>query len=144
MAFDFLSLLEDNLLDYTKSFRALLALVAADKYPFEQQLLTTLNSELTGDAKQSWQQWCERYLAQVEELDKAIVLQSLQSNNPIYVLRNDMAQRAIDAAEQGQFGEVTRLYDLLAKPFEVQDIALISDTTPPAPNAPQQPISCSS
>ena len=144
LAFEFLTLLEDNLLDYTNSFRALLALIAPDEYHFEQQLLVTLISELTEETQQSWQQWCERYLAQVESLDKAEVLASLQSNNPVYILRNAMAQRAIDAAEQGQFSEVDRLYNLLAKPYDVQAIALSTDTTPPAPNARQQPISCSS
>ena len=144
LAFEFLTLLEDNLLDYTNSFRALLAVVAADEHSFEEQLLATMTAELKGTAEQVWQQWCERYLTQIQKLDKASVLKSLQSNNPVYVLRNDMAQRAINAAEQGQFDEVARLYDLLAKPFEVQDIALGSDTTPPAPNARQQPISCSS
>ena len=55
-----------------------------------------------------------------------------------------MAQRAILAAEQGQFEEVARLYELLASPYTVQDRAIELDTTAPARNARQQPISCSS
>ncbi len=144
LAFEWLSLLEDNLLDYTNSFRALLGLVAPDNYPYERQLLTTLTHELSAEALTVWQQWRERYLAQIATLPLDEVTSSLQNNNPIYILRNDMAQRAITAAEQGQFEEVARVYDLLASPYTLQDIATALDTTPPAPNAPQLSISCSS
>jgi hypothetical protein len=68
----------------------------------------------------------------------------MRSNNPVYVLRNSMAQRVITAAEQGQFDELNRVFELLATPYSVQDIATELDTLPPAPHAPQMPISCSS
>ncbi len=144
LAFEWLSLLEDNLLDYTNSFRALLGLVAPDNYPYERQLLANLTHELSAEALTVWQQWRERYLGLIATLSIDEVTSSLQSNNPIYILRNDMAQRAITAAEQGQFEEVARVYDLLASPYTLQDIATALDTTPPAPNAPQLSISCSS
>lgn len=144
IAFEWLTLLEDNLLDYTNGFRALLGLVAPDEYPYEQQLLLTLTSELQGEAIQAWEDWSTRYLAQIQSFPIEQVINSLKTNNPAYVLRNSMAQRAITAAEQGQFAEVARLYDLLASPYTVQDIATALDSSPPAPNAPQMPISCSS
>lgn len=144
IAFEWLTLLEDNLLDYTNGFRALLGLVAPDEHPYEQQLLLTLTSELQGEAIQAWEDWSTRYLAQIQSFPIEQVINSLKTNNPAYVLRNSMAQRAITAAEQGQFEEVARLYDLLASPYTVQDIATALDSSPPAPNAPQMPISCSS
>ena len=147
LAFEFLTFLEDNLLDYTNSFRALLGLVAANSHPYEQQLLATMVAELQGQALQVWQQWSSRYLAQIEQqssLSDQQVIEHLQSNNPVYVLRNSMAQRAITAAEQGQFEEVARVFQLLASPYEVQDIATDLDSQAPAANAPQLPISCSS
>lgn len=144
IAFEWLTLLEDNLLDYTNGFRALLGLVAPDEHPYEQQLLLTLTSELQGEALQAWEDWSTRYLAQIQSFPIEQVINSLKTNNPTYVLRNSMAQRAITAAEQGQFEEVARLYDLLASPYTVQDIATALDSSPPAPNAPQMPISCSS
>ncbi len=143
LAFEWL-LLEDNLLDYTNGFRALLGLVASDEHPYEQQLLLTVTSELQGEALQAWEAWSKRYMAQIQLLSTEQVINSLMNNNPAYVLRNSMAQRAITAAEQGQFAEVARLYDLLATPYTVQDIATALDSSPPAPNAPQMPISCSS
>lgn len=144
LAFEWLTLLEDNLLDYTNSFRALLGLVAPQDHPYEKQLLATLTHELQGEALQVWQYWSAQYLEQIQALPTQQVVNDMQANNPVYVLRNSMAQRAITAAEQGQFEEVARLYDLLASPYTVQDIATILDSSPPAPHAPQMPISCSS
>lgn len=144
LAFKFLTFLEDNLLDYTNSFRALLGLIAAEAYPHEQQLLATLLAELNEDAKKVWQEWQTRYMTQIQASPHQQVIDDLQSNNPVYILRNDMAQRAIDAAEQGQFDEVARLFDLLNTPFTVQDMATDLDWQPPAPNARPLPISCSS
>ncbi|MGP4864623.1 protein adenylyltransferase SelO [Psychrobacter sp. T6-5] len=144
LAFEWLTLLEDNLLDYTNSFRALLGLVAPNDHPYEQKLLTTMITELSSDAQQMWQDWSIRYLAQVEQSSTVQAINDMQTNNPVYVLRNSMAQRAITAAEQGQFEEVDRVYRLLANPYHVQDIATDLDTSTPAPNVPQMPISCSS
>ena len=40
--------------------------------------------------------------------------------NPKYVLRNYMAQLAIDAADQGDFSKVNELYQLLLNPYADQ------------------------
>ncbi|MDI5568567.1 hypothetical protein MJI47_26355, partial [Salmonella enterica subsp. enterica serovar Kentucky] len=37
--------------------------------------------------------------------------------NPAIVLRNWLAQRAIDAAEQGDMAELHRLHEVLRQPF---------------------------
>jgi len=144
LAFEWLTLLEDNLLDYTNSFRALLGLVAPDEHPYEQQLLATMTAELDQKAQKVWQDWSISYLAQIELVSFEQAINDMRTHNPVYILRNSMAQRAITAAEQGQFEEVNRVFNLLADPYQVQDIATELDSTPPMPNAPQMPISCSS
>jgi uncharacterized protein YdiU (UPF0061 family) len=40
--------------------------------------------------------------------------------NPLYILRNYLAQRAIEAAEQGDYSEVRQLHKVLCNPFEEQ------------------------
>ncbi|MGB3109939.1 MAG: YdiU family protein [Psychrobacter alimentarius] len=144
LAFEWLTLLEDNLLDYTNSFRALLGLVAPDEHPYEQHLLAVMTTELNQEAQKAWQDWSIAYLAQIELVSFEQAINDMKTNNPVYVLRNGMAQRAITAAEQGQFEEVDRLFELLKTPYDIQDIATDLDSTPPNLNAPQMPISCSS
>ncbi len=144
LAFEWLTLLEDNLLDYTNSFRALLGLVAPDEHPYEQHLLAMMTTELNQEAQKAWQDWSIAYLAQIELVSFEQAINDMKTHNPVYVLRNNMAQRAITAAEQGQFEEVDRLFELLKTPYDIQDIATDLDSTPPNPNALQMPISCSS
>ena len=44
----------------------------------------------------------------------------MRETNPKYVLRNWMAQLAIDAAEKGDFNVADELYDLLKLPYDEQ------------------------
>jgi len=40
--------------------------------------------------------------------------------NPLYILRNYLTQKAIDAAESGDYAEVRRLHAVLSNPFTEQ------------------------
>lgn len=45
---------------------------------------------------------------------------AMDSVNPRFILRNYLCQSAIDAAEQGDFGEVRRLLKVMERPYDEQ------------------------
>jgi uncharacterized protein YdiU (UPF0061 family) len=63
--------------------------------------------------------------------------------NPRYVLRNSLAQVAIDQAQDKDYREIDRLMTLLQRPFEEQPG--MDEYTRPAPDwARDMEVSCSS
>ncbi|WP_296405713.1 protein adenylyltransferase SelO family protein [Psychrobacter sp.] len=163
LAFELLEFIESNKLDYTNSFRALIAVVDPQNHPHEVMLLDRLKSELDNAQLSLWHDWQQRYLAHIDAVilhsttdnmdnnatdlstgNRSTVINQLQKTNPAYVLRNSMAQRAIDQAESGDFSEVDRLFKLLTTPYESQKSATMDDVTPPDRQAKPLVISCSS
>jgi len=70
---------------------------------------------------------------------------AMDAANPRYILRNHMAQIAIEHAEAGDFGEVARLFDLLSTPYTNQpDRETPSDISPLPDDKPPVNVSCSS
>lgn len=67
--------------------------------------------------------WAADYLARVareahgQEGERRARMHAV---NPLYVLRNYLAQKAIDAAERGDYEEVRQLHKVLTRPFEEQ------------------------
>jgi uncharacterized protein YdiU (UPF0061 family) len=69
----------------------------------------------------------------------------MQAANPRYVLRNWIAQRAIEAAEGDDFSEVQFLLRLLRNPFRVSPEAEVKGYAGPPPAwARNLSVSCSS
>jgi uncharacterized protein YdiU (UPF0061 family) len=67
----------------------------------------------------------------------------MQRINPKYVLRNHLAEAAIRAAEDGDFGETERLHAILRRPFDEQPESAVYADFPPA-WAESIEVSCSS
>ncbi|WP_314964070.1 protein adenylyltransferase SelO family protein, partial [Bradyrhizobium cosmicum] len=93
--YDLLDLMKSHQLDYTNTFRALIAVVAQmmdhqHDHPHECQLLTTLHNSLA-QAEDAWQSWLVRYRTLVQGSDTRAVLGTLGQHNPVYILRNHMA-----------------------------------------------------
>lgn len=63
--------------------------------------------------------------------------------NPKYVLRNHLAQTAIELAQKKDFSEVNKLLMILENPFDEQP-EYEAYSLPPPPNAPLVEVSCSS
>jgi len=68
------------------------------------------------------QQWLNSYAQRVQQsnLSAEQRLQKMQSHNPRYVLRNYMAQEAIDLAEKGDNTRLLALLELLKHPYTQQ------------------------
>ena len=69
-----------------------------------------------------WRDWFGQYLARLEKETatneaRKIVMDSV---NPKYVLRNYMAQMAIDKADNGDYSLISELHELLKKPYDDQ------------------------
>jgi uncharacterized protein YdiU (UPF0061 family) len=72
--------------------------------------------------KSSWLNWMELYLDKIkaEVLSDEERKQVMNAINPKYVLRNYMAQLAIEAAEKEDYTLIDELYKLLKKPYDEQ------------------------
>lgn len=96
--------------DYTRTFRMLSA---------TEQLsaASPLRDEFIDRA--SFDAWYGRYRErlQAEQVSDAERQQKMQAVNPALVLRNWLAQRAIEAAEQGDTRELAKLHEALLQPF---------------------------
>lgn len=79
-------------------------------------------SALTENILDRWQDWLQAYARRLskEANSSAERKKKMQATNPRYVLRNYMAQLAIDKAEKGDYSLVEELYTMLQKPYQQQ------------------------
>ena len=101
-----LDIMESEKLDYTNTFRNL-----------TQALTNKITPELNSDIAKSWIiSFQERHTKEGLSVDKKVI--SMKQVNPKFILRNYMAQEAIDAAEESDFSMLETLIIILTKPFE--------------------------
>lgn len=79
-------------------------------------------NEVTQDILKSWHSWMKKYLERLTEFDaiSSNRKSKMDAVNPKYVLRNYMAQMAIDKANEGDYTLIDELYHLLKKPYSEQ------------------------
>ncbi|MFO1367276.1 MAG: protein adenylyltransferase SelO family protein, partial [Acinetobacter sp.] len=131
-SFAFLRILQTEQLDYTQSFIRL-----------QNKEYKTLRDDCL-DLRQF-----DAFLHQYQEIrktqDRDELDRVMQSANPHYILRNHMAQKAIEQAERGDFSEVDRLFKLLNQPYQKQpELETEQDTAPLPSDVPEVMVSCSS
>ncbi|MFS4492226.1 protein adenylyltransferase SelO [Maribacter sp. 2308TA10-17] len=78
--------------------------------------------EIKGKIEAKWKIWFSQYAVRLEKESKSVAERSKHMNsvNPKYVLRNYMAQLAIDAAEDGDYSIIDELFTMLKKPYDEQ------------------------
>jgi uncharacterized protein YdiU (UPF0061 family) len=113
--------------DMTIFFRRLTRVGAALGSAPDSELLAPLadayySSERSAEHGERIAAWLRRYVARLVEEDRSDSARREQMNrtNPNYVLRNCVAQLAIDRAEQGDGSVVSELLEVLRKPYDEQ------------------------
>lgn len=131
-AMAFLRILQSEQLDYTQSF---IYLQNKDYEALKNDCLDRRQFEAFLTQYESI-----REQQDIEELDAAMHL-----INPHYIIRNHMAQKAIELAERDDFSEVGRLFKLLSQPYLKQpDLEQPEDLAPLPSDVPEVMVSCSS
>ena len=66
--------------------------------------------------------WLERYRARLaqEPVEWQTRVSAMLAVNPLYILRNYLAQQTIEATQQGDFSEIDRMMRVLSNPFAAQ------------------------
>lgn len=79
-------------------------------------------NEISDSIAQQWRDWFENYQIRLkkESLSDIERQQKMNSVNPKYVLRNYMAQLAIDDANKNDYSLINELFELLKKPYAEQ------------------------
>jgi uncharacterized protein YdiU (UPF0061 family) len=133
-----LQAMHDSRVDFTNFFRHLSKLKV--DAPIEQ---ISLRDEFID--REAIDKWFSDYLArlQSESSIDEIRKKTMNQVNPKYVLRNHLAQLAIERAQNKDFSEVTKLLNILSKPFDDQVEHEFYALAPP-PNLDSIEVSCSS
>lgn len=81
-----------------------------------------ISEEIKENILDAWQKWFTVYLKRLnaEELSDEERALKMNQINPKYVLRNYMAQLAIDAADKDDYSLVDELFQLLKNPYDEQ------------------------
>lgn len=80
------------------------------------------SGQLSENVLEQWQSWAKDYLNRLKQnsFSQEGRIQLMNQTNPKYILRNYMAQIAIDAANEGDVSIIKELYQLLKKPYDEQ------------------------
>jgi serine/tyrosine/threonine adenylyltransferase len=103
----------------------LLKLMAEDRADFTITWRRMSNLDAARDCflqRDKFDAWAERYRARLalESSDDTERAARMHRTNPKFVLRNHLAQTAIERAQAGDFGETQRLLKVLERPFDEQ------------------------
>jgi len=133
---DLLGLLASNHSDYTLFFRRLC--------DFDEELeLSPLRDDYVD--RERFDNWAQAYRPrlQQQQYPRAQRSAAMRRANPKFILRNYLAQQAIEKAEQGDYSEVRRLHAVLQAPFDEQP-ENESYAAPPPDWGKHLEVSCSS
>lgn len=135
---ELLQLMHDSRVDFTNLFRFLGTIKKSDV----ATSIVLRNEFIDRDA---FDQWSARYLdrLRLERDDDHARQIKMNAINPKFILRNYLAQKAIEKAQQQDFSEIAALLKILENPFQSQD-EYEAYSMPPPPDLASIEVSCSS
>ena len=112
---EMLTMMDINRLDFSIFFRRLSDIHAQD------DSMDAEISDLCVD-REAFTIWIDHYRARLhlEQCSDAERKLAMDRCNPKYILRNYLAQTAIEAAQRGDFSEIAKLTAILSRPFDEQ------------------------
>ena len=124
---ELLKILQSTEIDYTLFFRGL-SLVDIKEEPLENHILSCLKNafytldQLTSPFYKRLNSWVTGYQKRLalDQITHAERKKQMNKINPKYVLRNYLAQTAIDKAEKNDFSLVWELLDVMRRPYDDQ------------------------
>lgn len=133
-----LQAMNDSRVDFTNFFRKL------SQVNLEQPIVQiTLRDDFIDSVVID--QWFADYLLRLksESSNDEARMSIMNRVNPKFILRNHLAQVAIDKAQQGDFSEIKRLMVILSNPYDEQP-EYATYAMPPPPDLERVEVSCSS
>jgi len=131
--------------DFTQTFRDLAELSLQD---LKEMLIPASAWGLHQCIKnKQMKEFLKLYVERMEREDQGDTerMDHMQETNPRYILRNWIAQKAIEMAENDDFSEVEFIHKLLQNPYKVDKVAEEKGFAAPPPRwAEQLAVSCSS
>ena len=111
---DWLNLLAQQAIDFTTAFRFLSHFSTENESHHGLEILFA-NSD-------GFETWLERYRQRLskESISDSERQKRMLATNPKYILRNYLAEAAIEKAKQGDYSEVRKLREILSTPFDEQ------------------------
>ncbi|ETK79329.1 hypothetical protein F441_15082 [Phytophthora nicotianae CJ01A1] len=82
---------------------------------------STTDEERMDSICATWEDWIDVYISRIKEGDAendAERRRRMLEVNPLFVLRNHVAQKAIDLAHEGDYDGVQHIFELITNPFE--------------------------
>ena len=133
-----LQAMHDSKVDFTNLFRGLSSISTSNT-------AQDVNLRDHFIDRQSIDQWLSDYIERLkaESSNDGERKQRMDLVNPKYILRNHLAQIAIEKAQQKDFSEITTLLEILEHPYAEQT-AYEAYANPPSPDWQSVEVSCSS
>lgn len=141
LAEDLFAALHGKGIDFTLFFRRLSLLTEAHADPVPAELLSLCGGSLPPDLALWIGRYRQRLRAENSRRDERAA--RMNRANPLYILRNHLAQQAVAAAEAGDFAPIERLRRCLVQPYDEQPEFADFAEAPPA-GTPPPALSCSS